>query len=242
MQIEVRIMPRETLTWQHFKTTTPSGSIALDGMVSGGPGSDLSSLHFNFDHHSSVVREATMSTAMQVFFAVKGGIFEAFKMRKLDTAYVYINDIDQDTSLAVWLLRNFKLFEGTQSIPCINRLLALTDRLDITGGAFPMNLDDELVELHNWVFEPYTNLRKSGSLATSTREILNDNLEAVLRSTQVKVHSVVIGSGYSNPSIWLMTSCNSSVALRSLPARVFSSFLKRETYSGPFSFCLSIGL
>lgn len=167
-------------TWEEFKNRTPMGSIALDGMVKESPNCDLKTLHFNFDHHNNVVREATMSTAMQVFFAIKGGLFESFKARGLSTVQVYINDTDQDTALAVWLLKNYKLFEGTQSVPCINRLLALTDRLDITGGAFPMNLEDDLIELHNWVFEPYTNLRKSGGLASASEPILRDNLESVL--------------------------------------------------------------
>ncbi len=72
------------------------------------------------------------------------------------------------------------MFEGTSSHPPVNRLLGLTNWLDITGGAFPMNLDDELLGHHNWVFAPYTDLRISGGLATATPEVLRDNLEAVL--------------------------------------------------------------
>jgi hypothetical protein len=92
---------------------------------------------------------------------------------------VYINDTDQDTSLAVWLLRNYKKFEGSASIPHINRLIALTDKLDITGGAYPMNLDDQIIRQHAWVFHPYLCLRKSGKLAIADENSLRDNLEAV---------------------------------------------------------------
>lgn len=178
--IRVVIMPRETFeSWTDFMVKTPPLSIALDGVVPGGPKFAVTSHHVNFDHHDSVVREATMSTAMQVYLAIKGGLMNR---RNADHMLrrVYINDTDQDTSLAVWLLTKYKLFEGTASIAPINRLLALTNWLDITGGAFPMNLDDQLLAHHNWVFAPYTELRTSGALASATGEVLRDNLEAVL--------------------------------------------------------------
>lgn len=176
----LRVLPRVSMSWEEFLATTPPRSIALDGVVRGGPRYDEATAHLNFDHHDNVVREATMSTAMQVFFAIKGGLIEALTVGDRADATIYINDTDQDTALAVWLLLNYKKFEGAQSIPHINRLLALTDRWDITGGAFPMNLDDALVRRHNWVFRPYTDLRKSGGLAQATPEVMLDNLEAVL--------------------------------------------------------------
>lgn len=177
----LNILPRMSMTWKEFLATTPGRSIALDGVVRGGPNYTPATGHINFDHHDNVVREATMSTAMQVFFAIKGGLMEALKTveGRVD-ASIYINDTDQDTAFAVWLLLNYKKFEGTQSIPHINRLLALDDRWDITGGAFPMNLDDALVRQHTWVFKPYADLRRSGGLAQATPEVLLDNLEAVL--------------------------------------------------------------
>ena len=161
-----------------FIATTPRFSIALDGAVLGGPWFDPETMHINFDHHDCVNREATMSTAMQVYFAIKGGLMKAF----LEGAQrlIHVNDTDQDTAFAVWLLLNYKKFEGNQSIPSINRLLALNDRWDITGGAFPMNLSDSLVMQHNWVFRPYTDLRKSGALAQASEAVMRDNLEAVM--------------------------------------------------------------
>lgn len=172
--VKVEIIPRVSWSWDEFVKRSGPRSIALDGMVWGGPRYDEDALRVNFDHHDGVVREATMSTAMQVLFALKGGLMDRFA-----PATVYVNDTDQDTALAVWLLEKHALFEGTKSIPTISRLLALTDRLDITGGAFPMDLDDRLVCQHNWVFEPYTDLRKTGGLASATAEVLRDNLEAV---------------------------------------------------------------
>lgn len=146
----------------------------------GGPYDNFETLHFNFDHHDGVIREATMSTANQIYFAIKGGMVGALK----GDIHVWVNDTDQDTSLAVWLLLNHERFEGTNSIPHINRLLALTDRLDITGGAFPMNLDDDLLAQHNWIFEPYMDLRTSGELARASGYQLRDNYVAVASRLQ----------------------------------------------------------
>ena len=172
------------MSWEEFTTIAPYNSISLDGVVRGGPRFEPQTNHINFDHHDNVVREATMSTAMQVYFALKGGLMEALNFKSAQKGVrqtnVYINDTDQDTSLAVWLLLNYKKFEGVHTIPHISRLLALTDRWDITGGAFPMNLDDQLVREHNWVFRPYTDLRKSGGLAQATESIMLDNLETVM--------------------------------------------------------------
>lgn len=176
----VHVLPRQSMTWEEFLKTTPPRSIALDGVVRGGPNYDPKTHHINFDHHDGVVREATMSTAMQVYFAIKGGLMEALIVGGNVDASIYINDTDQDTALAVWHLLHYKEFEGTKSIPAMSRLLALDDRWDITGGAFPMNLDDKLVREHTWVFQPYANLRRSGALAQATEDVLLDNLEAVL--------------------------------------------------------------
>jgi hypothetical protein len=176
--VEVVILPRQTMTWEEFCKNTPSKSIALDGMVSGGPAWDEKSLHVNFDHHDAVVREATMSTAMQVLFAIKGGLMD----RMGNDCKVFINDPDQDTAFAVWLLTHHKQFSGVQSHPVISRLLALNDRWDITGGAFPMSLDDTLVRQHCWVFSPYTDLRKSGALAMANEPVIRNCLQAVMEN------------------------------------------------------------
>lgn len=173
----IHFFPRTSWTWDEFTHASPLCSIALDGMVRGGPRFDPVSRRINFDHHDGVVREATMSTAKQVFFAIKGGLIKIFHGT---TVHIFVNDTDQDTSLATWLLLNHALFEQTKSIPSISRLLELTDRLDVTGGAFPMELDDQLLRRHAWVFEPYTSLRKSGELARADAGILQDNLEAII--------------------------------------------------------------
>lgn len=175
----LHILPRESMTWKEFLESTPPCSIALDGVVSGAPKFDPTTNHINYNHHDDVVREATMSTAMQVYFAIKGGLMGRLHFTGL-VIHIYINDTDQDSSLAVWLIINHNKFEGTQSVPHLGRLITLNDRWDITGGAFPMALDNEVIEQHNWVFRPYADLRKSGMLAIANEQVLSDNLSAIM--------------------------------------------------------------
>ena len=176
--IKIIIRPRQSMTWETFVATTPPGSIALDGAVRGGPRRDDVTLHVNRDHHEGVERDATMSTCRQVQFSIKG----RFAERRGGKFQIHINDPDQDTALACWLLLNWKRFTGIQSHPHINRLIELTDRLDITGGAFPMALDDRLVRQHAWVFKPYADARKSGALAQANESVMRAILEAVFRN------------------------------------------------------------
>ena len=74
--INFHVMPRKTISKKEFLETTAENSIALDGFVLGGPFYDEATRHANYDHHDNVVREATMSTCKQVYFAIKGGLFQ----------------------------------------------------------------------------------------------------------------------------------------------------------------------
>jgi hypothetical protein len=173
------VEPRNSISWENFKKNYPPFSIALDGFVNDAPNYDEHTKHINFDHHHGVVREATMATADQVYMAVKGGLFQSFRNEDGPFANIYVNDPDQDTCLAVFILLNHEMFEGISSIPHFNRLLNLDSKFDITGGAFPVNLRDELLESHAWVFQPYTDLRISGKLSSADENIMRDCIEAV---------------------------------------------------------------
>lgn len=182
------VLPRHTMSWDEFLSVAPECSIGLDGIVSGGPQYNPVSRHINFDHHDHVIREATMCTAMQVFVAIKGGLIKRFLESGKNKIHIYINDTDQDTCFAVWLLDNYKKFEGVQNNVAINRLLDITNKLDITGGGFPMNLRHKLMRQHCWIFKPYSDLRKSGQLAVGNCHVLRDNLDAVMaRLTQAYI-------------------------------------------------------
>lgn len=173
------IEPRNSISWEKFQKDYPKYSIALDGFVNDAPNYNEQTKHINFDHHHGVVREATMATADQVYMAVKGGLFQSFKDADGPVANIYVNDPDQDTCLAVFILLHHDMFEGTKSIPHFNRLLNLDSKFDITGGAYPVNLRDELLESHAWVFQPYTDLRTSGKLASAGESEIRDCIEAV---------------------------------------------------------------
>lgn len=178
--INLVIHPRKSVSWEEFLNSTSGPSISLDGYVNDAPNYSEQTKHVNFDHHHGVVREATMSTAEQVLMAVKGGLFEGFRGEDgKPFANVYVNDCDQDTCLAIFILENYKLFEGTNGNPSFNRLLNLDSKLDITGGAYPMNLRDDLVQIHEWVMEPYSKLRASGVLASADEWIMMNCIESV---------------------------------------------------------------
>jgi hypothetical protein len=187
--IELIIQPRVTVSPDKFISGSPdnnsnlaprdnnANSITLDGYMSGGPNLWRDQRIVNFDHHENVVSSATMSTCKQVYLAIKQGLFTMFEGVK---PYVYINDVDQDTALAVWLLENHHLFEGSSNNPIINRLISLTDMLDITAGAFPINLNDNLTQTHCWIFKPYSDFRTSGLLAKATPDQMAHNLEQTM--------------------------------------------------------------
>ncbi len=226
----IRMMPRESMPREEFLTLAPKNTIALDGIVRGGPFFDERTGHINFDHHDGVVREATASTAMQVYMAIKGGLMHFFGNSAVN---IWMNDTDQDSTLAIWFLLNYKLFEGTQSIPGMNRFLALNDRWDVTGGAFPMNLGDRLVGQHNWVFRPYTDLRKSGALATANGAMLRDNLEAMFErlnrfmmgeAEEVELdtrHSIL----YQGPLYWIVDEIGGNEARYYLWSKGMNAFV-----------------
>src|SRR3989344_1044985 len=88
------ILPRKKLTREDWLAVAPLNSIALDGAVLGGPFFDARTRRVNFDHHDNVMREATMSTCMQVYFAIKGGLMDMFPPDV--EINVFIEDTDQD--------------------------------------------------------------------------------------------------------------------------------------------------
>ena len=73
-------------------------TIYLDGACRG-PAIDVGRRAYSFDHHAGCSRFATMSTCEQVLLALDMGLNpKGFR--------VVVNDLDADTSLALWLLFN----------------------------------------------------------------------------------------------------------------------------------------
>lgn len=250
--INLIIQPRKSISWEEFLATTSGPSIALDGYVNDAPNYSESTRHVNFDHHHGVVREATMATAEQVYMAVKGGLFETFRNESGPFANVYINDCDQDTCLAIFILENYKMFEGTNSIPHFNRLLSVDSKFDITGGAYPFNLRDELMERHAWIFEPYTNIRKSGELANASTETMLNCVEAVCariakfilgESLRIELdirHDILLASS-NLKGFWLVNEIGGNSARYHLFSKGMSAFVSVVAKRSDGKYVYSVG-
>lgn len=179
-EFKLIVLPRATFkTKNEFCRQFPKNAIALDGVILDKPFCDKKRRIVNFDHHNKVVREATMSTCMQVCFALKGGLLDLFAAD--EPISVVINDIDQDTAFAVWLLFNHSFFLAGAMHPRFNFLLELTNKWDITAGAFPVHLSDRLVREHAWVFRLYTEARCSGALYRFSASEMEENLRKTLQ-------------------------------------------------------------
>ena len=127
----------------------PNRSIALDGYVLG-PRIDAEHERYSFDHHGDCVRHATRSTAEQVHDAIALGL----KPRELK---VFLNDVDLDTALAVWLLRHIDRAQE----PLVNRLVQCAGLLDAHAGAYP--LAGDMPTIVEWLSEPELKARADGS-------------------------------------------------------------------------------
>lgn len=103
-----------------------SNSIALDGAVQG-PAVDAGSRKFSFDHHAGCTRLVTLATCQQVATALKLGLVVD------EDTQVYINDLDADTVLGVWLLQNPERVNEEQVKELVERI-GLTDA---HGPVFP---------------------------------------------------------------------------------------------------------
>jgi len=150
------------MTFPEFKATHPKGSVAIDGYCDAAPIFDPAGWA-NFDHHVGVNRLATRATAAQVALAIRMHVFDSWVDDKGDRAmHVYVNDVDPDVRLAVWLLENMAEVVSVVN-PQLNRLIQMCDYLDTTGGTYPFPMDMDL-ETYDWCFEPYFIARLDGTL------------------------------------------------------------------------------
>ncbi len=146
-------------------------SVALDGYVLG-PRIDAETERYSFDHHGDCVRHATRSTAEQVHDAIVLGLAP----RNLT---IYVNDVDLDTALAVWLLRHTERARE----PLVNRLVHGAGLLDAHSGAFPLSGD--LPTIVEWLSEPETSARASGAYYQLDAAGLKNLLDEIGRRVSV---------------------------------------------------------
>lgn len=189
--INLHIEPRVVKSWSEFKKTSPAFSIALDGYVRGRPRFDHKGPYANFNHHEEVDRLGTRATCAQVHVAIKQGLLETFSEKGEPRAEVFVNDPDQDTTVAVWLLQNAERVRGLKSEPLINRLVGVEDLLDVTAGAYPMDPESSIVRELAWIFEPYTAIRINGRLPHMDAAEMSNVIESVCQ----RITKYTLGQG-----------------------------------------------
>ena len=157
--IDLRVRSSRFDSWESFIREAPEYSIAIEVLddVPGHRGH-----YVNFDHHAGVIREATMSAAMQAYIAVRQGRLMERWRRDCGRIPVYVWNADQDVCLSVFVLEYHHLLERAGGMPLLRWIVQYNNKLDVCAGLYPVNLDD-IVENHvTWVFEPYRQQRMHG--------------------------------------------------------------------------------
>jgi hypothetical protein len=173
--IKLHVLSERFPSWESFSRNAPPYSIAIEAMDDG-PGHTRT--HVNFDHHEGVVREATMSAAMQAYIAVRQGRLMHTWLKRQRPINVYVWNADQDVCLTAFVLEHHDLLERSQGSPQLRWIVQYNNKIDVCGGIYPVRLD-ELVENHfTWVFEPYREQRKRGRIA-GDELLVTDTIEKV---------------------------------------------------------------
>jgi len=177
-----------------FISNTPPFSIALDGYVHGAPWFDETGPRANFNHHEDVDRLATAATCEQVLTAIRSGLFHTFRKDGMPKAEVYVNDCDQDVCTAFFLLTHAPMVESATN-PLINALVSVEGKLDATAGAYPFNPDLEIMRKIAWIFQPYTEFRKSGDINRRR----DNEFEQIIDNCGRRIHDYMLGKGKELP-------------------------------------------
>jgi hypothetical protein len=158
-KIALHVPPRRFENWDHFIRETPDYSIALEVLddVPGHRGHRIS-----FDHHAGVIRELTMSAAMQAYIAVRQGHLMERWLQKRAPVPVYVWNADQDVCLTAFVLEYHHLLERAEGMPMLRWIVQYNNKIDVCGGVYPINLDDLVKNHFTWVFEPYRLQRMCG--------------------------------------------------------------------------------
>jgi hypothetical protein len=152
----------------------PDNSIALDGYVQG-PGFDIERNRFSFDHHDKVNRQITRASCQQVLDALLLGM-------ETQDSTIYINDVDGDTVLSVWLLRN----PGKANDTKVRLLVESVGGVDAHGPAYE-SLDPQLAQLfYKSAMKPEGDARRNRTYATV-------DLEAMLEECVSNVDKLFAG-------------------------------------------------
>ncbi|MDX2129640.1 MAG: hypothetical protein SFU91_11465 [Chloroherpetonaceae bacterium] len=146
----------------------PNYSIALDGYVQG-PWIDNKNNRYSFDHHDLCIRHATRSSCEQVLDALLLG----FDPQEFN---IYINDIDGDTALTVWLLLNpTHIFEKR-----VRELVEVVGKADAYGPAYPTSNYELLTYFRKEAMKSeYESKRNKLYQSADLNKLLDDCLEGI---------------------------------------------------------------
>ncbi len=205
----------------------PDYSLALDGYVQG-PAIDVKRHKYSFDHHAGCLRLVTKATCAQVLDALLLGL-------NPENMTIYINDIDADTVLAIWLLKH----NHAVTNPRVRDLVEDVGNVDAHGPSyFPFVRDSDLCQrFFKGAMEPEARLRREGyPCNVNLYQLLKDCLK---RTNKLIFHNKRFpvcqpprdrrGCRYEithRGSGWVMSLC---------PERVFGS-LYRDGYSRVVSY------
>jgi hypothetical protein len=230
--ITLRVPPKRFVNWEHFMQEAPEYSIGLE-VIDDVPGHRGHYVHF--DHHIGVIREVTMSAAMQAYIAVRQGRLMERWVRRRRPVPVYVWNADQDVCLAAFVLEYHHLLERAEGEPLLRWIVQYNNKIDVCGGLYPVNLD-ELVKNHfTWVFEPYRQQRMRGKaledeklVAETIRQVcdrLLDLLQGNARTVPIiarpeilhaSPHNFVIADEHGDPNSRLVLAAQGHTNLISL--------------------------
>lgn len=196
MSINLNVEPNTPpLTKEEFIENKPPFSVALDGYAYGAPWFDEAGPRANFNHHEEVDRLATGATCEQVLTAIRSGFFlQTFRKDGVPTVEAFVNDCDQDVCTSYYLLTHGPMVEAATN-PIINKLVAVEGKLDATAGAYPFHPDLAIMREIAWIFEPYTEFRKSGEI--NKRDAVQ--YEQIIELCSRRIEDYVLGKGKEIP-------------------------------------------
>jgi hypothetical protein len=181
--IDLRVPATRFESWERFLSDAPEYSIGLE-VIDDTPGHRGHYVHF--DHHEGVVREATMSAAMQAYMAVRQGRLMQRWLPHQCPIPVYVWNADQDVCLAAFILEYHELLERFHSDPLLRWIVQFNNKIDVCGGLYPVDLPELERNHFTWVFEPYRQQRMHGktqgdaALIKDTIRQVCDRLKALL--------------------------------------------------------------
>ena len=138
------IIPRAEFSFAEFCERTPHRSIGLDGLIKDPPARNLTSRHFNFNHHGGVDRAFTLCTADQVNRSVGDGLMRLLLVNDSPEYRVFLNDPDPDSAFASFQLLYPHLCDN---VPFRRMLGGFVAPLDVSAGTRGPALDSELMWL-----------------------------------------------------------------------------------------------